>query len=259
MRRLPVLRALPMDLRQGPSAQRFRIMPTHATREGSAGRARRLDGRSDGETAPVSVIRGLSRDGDGAPAAPPHLDGDGEEREPVSESRPSARGEKRFAPYIVVVAMDLSEPGGRAWRFAFDLAELRGEAEIHAVVIGPREMAPAVRDVATPSVSTTTSGPSSSGPRSLRVLQHRSATGQARLMAMHFRTGRPDRAIVDLARELSADLIVVATHPTTPLQRLFGGSTADRIARNATCPVVVVRPKNDDDDPGMTEYDPRAR
>lgn len=171
------------------------------------------------------------------------------ERAPASEPRASARGGRRVKPYIVVVAMDLSEPGGRAWRFAFELAALRGETEIHAVVVGPRQVAPAVRDVTTPGASS---------PPSLRVLQHRFADGQPRLMAMHFRTGRPDRAIVSLARELSADLIVVATHPQSSLQRLFGGSTADRIARNAPCAVVVVRPK-EDDDADAAEYDPRLR
>ncbi|WP_438025486.1 universal stress protein [Sorangium sp. So ce233] len=174
----------------------------------------------------------------------------GKEPAPASEpARSSLRGGRRVKPYIVVVAMDLSEPGGRAWRFAFELAALRGETEIHAVVVGPRQVAPAVRDVTTPGASS---------PPSLRVLQHRFADGQPRLMAMHFRTGRPDRAIISLARELSADLIVVATHPQSSFQRLFGGSTADRIARNAPCPVVVVRPK-EDDDADAAEYDPRLR
>jgi nucleotide-binding universal stress UspA family protein len=73
-------------------------------------------------------------------------------------------------------------------------------------------------------------------------------------MAMHFRTGRPDRAVVQLAREIGADVIVVATHETSRWQRLLGGSTADKIARSAPCPVVVVRPKVDENDPGLSEY-----
>jgi nucleotide-binding universal stress UspA family protein len=158
-------------------------------------------------------------------------------------------------PYIVVVALDLSEPGGRAWRFAFDLAESRGEAEIHAVVVGARELAPEVADAPTPASTSATTLESKPLPP-LKVLQHRSPGGQARLMALHYRTGRADRAIVRLARELGADLIVVATQPTTRLQRLFGGSVGDRIARSAPCPVVVVRPKSDDD-PGLVEYEPR--
>jgi nucleotide-binding universal stress UspA family protein len=160
-------------------------------------------------------------------------------------------------PYIVVVALDLSEPGGRAWRFAFDLAETRGEAEIHAVVVGTRELAPATPDVATPQASIAAAAGIERPLPPLKVLQHRSPGGQARLMALHYRTGRADRAILRLAAELGADLIVVATQPTTRWQRWLGGSIADRIARNAPCPVVVVRPKHDEEDPGVVEYEPK--
>ncbi len=164
------------------------------------------------------------------------------------------------APYIVLVGLDLSEPGGRAWRFAFELAALRGEnSEVHAVVMGARAMAPEVVDVATPGVST----PHQTGEHArplplLKVFQHRSAGGQAKLMAMHFRTGRPDRAILCLAREIGADVIVVATPPPTRWQRLLGSSVADRITRNAPCPVVLVKPKTDENDPGFAEFEPRA-
>jgi nucleotide-binding universal stress UspA family protein len=160
------------------------------------------------------------------------------------------------APYIVLVGLDLSEPGGRAWRFAFELAALKGDdSEVHAVIVGRRGLAPAVRDLPTPGVST---AHGEEGPPlpPLRVLQHRSAGGKARLMAMHFRTGRPERALVQLAKEIGADVIVIATHETTRWQRLLGGSVADKIARCAPCPVVVVRPKTDENDPGLAEVGP---
>ncbi len=162
-------------------------------------------------------------------------------------------------PYIVLVGLDLSEPGGRAWRFAFELAALKGEnSEVHAVVMGARAMAPEVRDVATPGVSTPKRGNEGERPLPLlKVLQHRSAGGQAKLMAMHFRTGRPDRAILCLAREIGADVIVVATPPPTRWQRLLGSSVADRITRNAPCPVVLVKPKTDENDPGFAEFEPQ--
>ena len=166
---------------------------------------------------------------------------------------------KPSTPYIVLVGLDLSEPGGRAWRFAFDLADLRGgETEIHAVVIGARGLTPHVKDVATPRVSTSRAAEVAAPHPPLKVLEHRSAGGEARLMAMHYRDGRPDRAIVRLAREIGADLIVVASHPPTRLERLLGGHVADRIARNAPCPVVIVRPKRDENDPGVDEYAPRS-
>src|SRR5579871_6512668 len=120
------------------------------------------------------------------------------------------------APYIVLVGLDLSEPGGRAWRFAFELAALKGdESEVHAVVVGKRGLAPRVRDLPTPGVSTGRLPEEPAGLPPLKVLQHRSAGGKARLMAMHFRTGRPERAVVQLARDLGADVIVVATHETS--------------------------------------------
>jgi nucleotide-binding universal stress UspA family protein len=163
-------------------------------------------------------------------------------------------------PYIVLVGLDLSEPGGRAFRFAFELAALKGDdSEVHAVVLGTRGMAPRVRDLATPGVSTATLPDEPARLPPLKVLEHRSACGQARLMAMHFRAGRADRAVVQLAKEIGADVIVVASEYTTPWQRLLGGSTADKIARSAPCPVVVVRPKVDATDPGLTEYGVEAR
>ena len=179
--------------------------------------------------------------------------------EAENDSVPPESGvERSVRPYIVLVGLDLSEPGGRAWRFAFELAERRGEAEIHAVVLGTRDLAPRVMDVFTPHMPDHPSDPDApSSVPPLKVLQHRSARGQARLMAMHFRSGRPDREILRLADELGADLIVVASHPPTTMERLLGGTTADRIARAAPCPVVVVKPKKDEQDPGLVEYAPR--
>ncbi len=175
------------------------------------------------------------------------------------QSSGAARTSRR-APYIVLVGLDLSEPGGRAWRFAFELAALRGEnSEVHAVVMGARAMAPEVRDVSTPGVATPHRGDEQARPPPLlKVFQHRSAGGQAKLMAMHFRTGRPDRAILCLAKEIGADVIVVATPPPTRWQRLLGSSVADRITRNAPCPVVLVKPKTDENDPGFAEFEPSA-
>src|SRR4051812_26465804 len=176
-------------------------------------------------------------------------------RQPPLEQGHGAGRARAHAPYIVLVGLDLSEPGGRAWRFAFDLAALKGEdSEVHAVITGVRAMAPRVRDLATPGVSTAKLPDESARLPPLKVLEHRSAGGEARLMAMHFRTGRPDRAVVQLAKEIGADVIVVATHETTRWERLLGRSTADRIAHSAPCPVVVVRPKTGEDDPGMMEY-----
>ncbi len=48
--------------------------------------------------------------------------------------------------------------------------------------------------------------------------------------------------IARLAREASADLIVMATHGRTGLGRLILGSVAEQVVREAACPVVLLRP-----------------
>jgi nucleotide-binding universal stress UspA family protein len=53
--------------------------------------------------------------------------------------------------------------------------------------------------------------------------------------------GRPADAIVRLARELEADLIVMATHGRTGLEHVVLGSVAERVVRLAPCPVLTVK------------------
>ena len=57
----------------------------------------------------------------------------------------------------------------------------------------------------------------------------------------HVRAGRPYEEIVRLAREIDADLIALSTRGHSGLKHLLLGSTAERVVRNATCPVLVTR------------------
>lgn len=57
----------------------------------------------------------------------------------------------------------------------------------------------------------------------------------------HIRGGRPYQVIVQLAREIDADLIILSTRGHSGLKHLLLGSTAERVVRNAPCPVLVVR------------------
>jgi nucleotide-binding universal stress UspA family protein len=57
----------------------------------------------------------------------------------------------------------------------------------------------------------------------------------------HIRGGRPYEEIVRVAREIDADLIVLSTRGHSGLKHLLLGSTAERVVRNAPCPVLVAR------------------
>ena len=59
---------------------------------------------------------------------------------------------------------------------------------------------------------------------------------------LEVRVGQPAEEIVSAARDSKCDSIVLSTRGLTGLDRYLIGSVADRVARLAPCPVVLVRP-----------------
>ena len=57
------------------------------------------------------------------------------------------------------------------------------------------------------------------------------------------RTGMPAHEIVEAAKELEVDLIVIATNGLTGWKHFCIGSTAESVVRAAPCSVLVVREK----------------
>ena len=55
------------------------------------------------------------------------------------------------------------------------------------------------------------------------------------------RWGSPVEAIVAYAVELKVDMIAIATHGRTGLSHVLLGSVAERIVREAPCPVLTIR------------------
>lgn len=53
--------------------------------------------------------------------------------------------------------------------------------------------------------------------------------------------GSPYREILRVAAERSSDLIVIGIHGRSPADRLFFGSTAQHVVRQAVCPVLTLR------------------
>jgi nucleotide-binding universal stress UspA family protein len=54
------------------------------------------------------------------------------------------------------------------------------------------------------------------------------------------RAGIPAREIVEAAKDLDADLIVIGAHGATGLQGILYGTTAEGVVRTAPCPVLSV-------------------
>lgn len=60
--------------------------------------------------------------------------------------------------------------------------------------------------------------------------------------------GDPATEIIDVAREIDADVIVIPSRGKTGLRRWMIGSVAERVVRRARCPVLVLPILDEDDE-----------
>jgi nucleotide-binding universal stress UspA family protein/CBS-domain-containing membrane protein len=143
--------------------------------------------------------------------------------------RVSVRGAVPGQIARIAVGLDGSPLGRLAFRTAIDLAILHG-ATIAGITV--REASPLTR-------------PEAGGAAYAEQLAL-AATEQARLAGVGFehiaRIGHPARAMLEEAESMKADLIVLgATGLEHPWSATLGG-TATRVATEASCSVLVVRP-----------------
>jgi nucleotide-binding universal stress UspA family protein len=83
--------------------------------------------------------------------------------------------------------------------------------------------------------------------RGRAYLDQRAKEAQARsgvTVVGHLRTSLAAHAILQTAASTDADLVMVGTHDRTGVSRWALGSVAERVAREAACPVLVLRPKH---------------
>lgn len=79
-----------------------------------------------------------------------------------------------------------------------------------------------------------------SSAQQLSALAAKGVRGQVPVTTV-VRTGSPVAEIVDAAKALKADLIILSTHGRTGLGHVLLGSVAENVVRLAPCPVLVVR------------------
>ena len=69
----------------------------------------------------------------------------------------------------------------------------------------------------------------------------RGIAGEGIEVALHARQGDPADAILDVAEEVGADLIVVGNKGMTGARRFLLGSVPNRISHHAPCAVLIIR------------------
>ena len=156
----------------------------------------------------------------------------------MTEPTASATAQERIA--TVLVPTDFSEESFKALRYGAALAR-RAAAALHVVHVAEIDFAP-------PGAALPGRNPLVDENEEARALrqQIQEVVGSGITPTFHGRTGRAFDQIVRFARELQADVIVMSTHGRTGLKRLVLGSNAERVVQHSSCPVFIVREKEQD-------------
>ena len=141
-------------------------------------------------------------------------------------------------PTRILLATDGSPHAELAALKAVDLAESTG-ARLHVVAVG-RTFPAAVYDVYTEAGSEDLRREAQTIlDEQVRKIEEAGGTVAIAHLKMN---ERRDEAIVHLAEEIGADLIVMGSRGFGGLKRALLGNVADSVVRHAHCPVLVVRP-----------------
>jgi universal stress protein A len=139
----------------------------------------------------------------------------------------------------ILTAIDFSDSSGHAFEYALALArQFQSELTIMHVINEPVDL----RGFYVPHIS-------------FEQLEKEIEEGAAKMMEKFCQekmgdftgyttaivAGIPYEEIIRKAEETASSLIVLGTHGRTGIDHLIFGSTAERVVRSATCPVLTIR------------------
>jgi len=142
----------------------------------------------------------------------------------------------------ILAPTDFSAASKRAFSYALRFAEEPGSKIILLHVLEPETP---LTLAGQPAAAAFSEEELSDTEESLRALADSAKTTGINTRSI-VRTGVATHEIVEAAKELDADLIVIATHGFTGWKHFAIGNTAERVARAAPCSVLVVREKEHD-------------
>ena len=139
----------------------------------------------------------------------------------------------------ILVPIDFPTPCNKAFKYALGFARQFGSQIIMIHVIEPRPVADAepLADERMPR----TRDELALAEEKMQALTETSPRDAHLHITSGVRRGVATHEIVQAAQELDVDLIIMATHGLKGWRHFGLGSTADRVARAAPCPVLVVR------------------
>jgi nucleotide-binding universal stress UspA family protein len=145
----------------------------------------------------------------------------------------------------IVVGVDLSETGDHALREALRLAQFMPFSELHVAYVIKAD----------PRMHNATRLKHMADELGHRIEELRAHLAQicaspwggdqfSQAAVLHVRIGDPAAALIQVAVDVEADMLVVGTRGRTGIEKLILGSVAEELIRIAPLPVVVAHPRN---------------
>jgi nucleotide-binding universal stress UspA family protein len=140
-------------------------------------------------------------------------------------------------PRSIVVGTDGSQPAERALEEALAIAA-RDDADLHIVTAFPDPAL--IRERITSGATAATVNLSQVADSVLSRATERANAKGVRAQT-HASESEPAEAILQLASEVNADLIVVGSRGLSGIQRFLLGSVSAKVSEHASCSVMIVR------------------
>jgi len=146
-----------------------------------------------------------------------------------------------FAPKSILVPTDFSEYSDRAVKEAADIAEL-SNAKIYLLhVVDKLEQCAIDYCIPMETMMKVQSDSEKEATRKMQEEANRILQSKKIEVAFDVKSGVPFEEILKAQQERRADLIVIASHGRTGILKSLIGSVAERVMREAKCPVLLIR------------------
>jgi len=153
-----------------------------------------------------------------------------------------------FQPKNILVPTDFSEDSDRAFRTALGIAQQGGARIFLLHVIGVMvQQCASDYSIDRSILERVLSESVIYANEKLRVTIDRFSGGGQVKVIPDLRKGQPHEEILKEASERKADLIVIASHGKTGLKKYFLGSVAEKVMKEARCPVLLIRGRGKED------------
>jgi nucleotide-binding universal stress UspA family protein len=154
-------------------------------------------------------------------------------------TRPVQANSELLAFRNILVPSDFSSASDNAFKYALHFGQHFG-AQLHVIHVVEPVLSPQFAGV--PDAPAFFNKELAAAEENLRAWAE--SSGAAGIGAkLVLRNGFPAHEIVEAAKDLAVDLVIIATQGLTGWKHFCIGSTAERVVRAAPCPVLVVREK----------------